>query len=131
MSWAGMSYLCEHRAMPAFIRLYTDDDGTARLQDWDVALTPEAPAVDQLGASAPLAASALLFVRAPAGGGHGQQPEARRQLAIVLSGECEVTASGETRVGRPGDVLLIEDTAGEGHSSHTGNGFTAAMIVLD
>jgi hypothetical protein len=116
--------------MAAFIRLYTDADGTARLQDWDVAL-PEAPAVDQLSASAPLAASALLFVRASAGGGHEQQPEARRQLAIVLSGECEVTASGETRVGRPGDVLLIEDTTGAGHSSRTGAGFTAAMILLE
>jgi quercetin dioxygenase-like cupin family protein len=117
--------------MPAFMRLYTDDEGAARLQDWDVTLAPETPAIDQLSLSAPLPASALLFVRAPAGTGHEQQPEARRQLAIVLSGECEVTASGETRVGRPGDVLLIEDTTGKGHSSHTGPGFAAAMIVLD
>jgi quercetin dioxygenase-like cupin family protein len=117
--------------MPAFMRLYTDAEGRARLQDWDVTFTPETPAVDQLSGSAPLPASALLFVRAPAGRGHEQQPEARRQLAIVLSGECEVRASGETRVGRPGDVLLIEDTTGDAHSSHTGPGFTAAMVVLD
>jgi quercetin dioxygenase-like cupin family protein len=116
--------------MPTFIRLYTDADGKARFGDWNVTLTPERPALDELGISDPLVASALVFVRAPAGGGHGQQPEARRQLAVVLAGECEVTASGETRVGRPGDVIRIEDTTGEGHSSRTSEGFLAAMVVL-
>ena len=48
-----------------------------------------------------------------------------------MSGEVEITASGETRVGRPGDVLLVEDTEGSGHSSRTGPGFTAIMISLD
>ena len=31
----------------------------------------------------------------------------------------------------PGDVLLVEDTEGSGHSSRTGPGFTAIMISLD
>jgi quercetin dioxygenase-like cupin family protein len=79
----------------------------------------------------PLGASACLVVRAPAGGGHPEQPEAGRRLIVVLSGECEVTASGETVVGRPGDLLLVEDTTGTGHSSSTSTGFEALMIILD
>ncbi len=81
--------------------------------------------------SEPLRALAAMVVRAPAGGGHPEQPEDGRRLVVVLSGECEVTASGETVVGRPGDVLLVEDTTGTGHSSSTTTGFEALMIVLD
>jgi hypothetical protein len=47
-----------------------------------------------------------------------------------LSGSCEITASGETRVFRPGDVLLVEDVDGAGHSSSTSEGFTVVAVVL-
>ena len=43
----------------------------------------------------------------------------------------EVTATGETRTFGPGDVLLVEDTDGFGHSSNTPDGFVAAFVVLD
>jgi len=116
--------------MPQFIRLNSESDGAARIEDWAVQLTPEHPELDELSVSIPLAASAAVFVQAPAGGGHAQQPEASRQLVVVLAGECDVTASGQTRTGRPGDVLLVEDTSGQGHSSQTGQGFLALMIAL-
>ena len=116
--------------MPQFIRLYSESDGAARIEDWAVPLTPEHPELDELSVSIPLAASAAVFVQAPAGGGHAQQSEASRQLVVVLAGECDVTASGQTRTGRPGDVLLVEDTSGQGHSSQTREGFLALMIAL-
>lgn len=116
--------------MPQFIRLYSDPDGAARFEDWVVPLTPEHPAIDELSVSVPLAADAAVFVQAPPGGGHAQQPEARRQLVVILAGECDVTASGETRTGRPGDVMLVEDTTGPGHSSQTRAGFLGLMIAL-
>ena len=116
--------------MPGYLRLYSDSDGHARFEECEMPVVPAEPGIDELGVSAPLPAIAAFFVRAPAGGGHPEQPEARRQLAVVLTGEVEVTASGETRVGRPGDVLLIEDTEGFGHSSRTGPGFSAIMIPL-
>jgi hypothetical protein len=31
----------------------------------------------------------------------------------------------------PGDILLVEDTEGFGHSSRTSDGFVAAFVVLD
>jgi quercetin dioxygenase-like cupin family protein len=116
--------------MPQFIHLYSDPDGAARFENWAVSLMPDNPAPDELSMSVPLAANAAVFVQAPPGGGHVQQPEASRQLVVVLAGECDVTASGETRTGRPGDVMLVEDTAGEGHSSRTRAGFLALMIAL-
>jgi quercetin dioxygenase-like cupin family protein len=113
--------------MSTMLRIVADDRGTARFEDLDLTLTPEAggPSV-----STPIPASAALIFRVPAGDGHPEQPEARRQLAVILSGSCSVTAAGETRVGRPGDLLLIEDTVGTGHSSTTDEGFTALMIAL-
>jgi quercetin dioxygenase-like cupin family protein len=112
-------------------RIRAGDDGAARFETWEPELLPATPEPDQLSASTPLRASACMVVRAPAGGGHPEQPEAGRRLVVVLSGECEVTASGETVVGRPGDLLLVEDTTGTGHSSTTTTGFEALMIVLD
>jgi len=45
-------------------------------------------------------------------------PSTARNLFVVLSGEWEVTASdGESRQFSTGDVLLVEDTTGKGHSS--------------
>lgn len=50
---------------------------------------------------------------------------------ICLSGSGEITATGETRVFAPGDVLLVEDVDGRGHASRTAEGFTVAVVVLD
>lgn len=111
-------------------RLATRSDGTAHFESWAPVLRPDPPGPGELSASEPLPATACLVVRAPAGGGHPEQPEAGRRLVVVLSGECEVTASGETVIGRPGDVLLVEDTTGVGHSSRTETGFEALMIIL-
>jgi hypothetical protein len=57
--------------------------------------------------------------------------EARRQLAVLLSGSCTITATGETRCCGPGDVLLVEDTTGWGHSGDTSDGFTVLLISLE
>ncbi|WP_297500370.1 hypothetical protein [Pseudonocardia sp.] len=32
---------------------------------------------------------------------------------------------------RPGDVLLVEDTAGVGHSNRSSEGFAAAFVLLE
>ncbi|MEV6414583.1 cupin domain-containing protein [Kribbella sp. NPDC051718] len=112
-------------------RLFADEGGKARFEVWGPELVPEVPGAGELSASAPLEALAAMVVRGPAGGGHPEQPEAGRRLVVVLAGECEVTVSGETVVGRPGDVLLVEDTTGSGHSSRSATGFEALVIVLD
>ena len=116
--------------MVPITRLFTDDDGHARFEDIELPLTPDDPPPDAMSVSAPWQAAAVLFGHGPAGGSHPEQPEHRRQLVIGISGRVEVTATGETRIFGPGDILLVEDTEGFGHSSRTSDGFTAAFIVL-
>jgi quercetin dioxygenase-like cupin family protein len=114
--------------MPTLLNIVTDPQGRARFVDLDLALHPEAGAPS---VSVPIATSSAWVFSAPAGDGHPEQPEARRQLAVVLAGSCTVTASGETRICRPGDLLLVEDTVGAGHSSTTDEGCTVLMIALE
>jgi quercetin dioxygenase-like cupin family protein len=116
--------------MVRYTRLFSDEQGTARFEDVDVALDPDDPAPHELSVSEPMPATAVLFGRAPPGGSHPQQPESRRQLIVCLSGSGEITASGESRVFRAGDVLLVEDVDGVGHSSSTSEGFTVVAVVV-
>jgi quercetin dioxygenase-like cupin family protein len=109
------------------LRIFADEQGKARFSDLDPGLRRAAGGLDL---SAAVAVSSASIFRAPAGDGHPEQPEARRQLAIVLAGSCTVTASGETRTCRPGDLLLVEDTVGMGHSSTTDEGCTCLMVTL-
>ena len=58
-------------------------------------------------------------------------PSPRRQLFIVLAGEMEGVASdGQVRSIRAGQVLLMEDTFGKGHSSRVvGDDYMLSAIV--
>jgi quercetin dioxygenase-like cupin family protein len=112
-------------------RLFADSDGRARFEDTEIALSPDNPPPDAMSVSQPFKASAVLFGRGPAGGSHAEQPEHARQLVVGISGRVEVTASGETRTFGPGDVLLVEDIEGTGHSSRSDEGFLAAFVVLE
>ena len=114
--------------MATVLQIVTDTQGQARFVDLDLPLRPEAGG---LNVSSPISVSSALVFSAPAGNGHPEQPEARRQLAVVLAGSCTVTASGETRICRPGDLLLVEDTVGAGHSSMTDEGFTVLMVAIE
>jgi hypothetical protein len=128
-------------AMVPITRLFADDGGHARFEDIEIPLAPadpppdamsvSQPPPDAMSVSQPWQAAAVLFGHGPAGGSHPEQPEHRRQLVIGISGRVEVTATGETRTFGPGDILLVEDTEGFGHSSQSAEGFLAAFVVLD
>jgi hypothetical protein len=118
-------------AMVAVTRLFADENGHARFEDIEISVTPDDPPPDAMSVSQPWSASAVLFGRGPAGGSHAEQPENRRQLVFGVSGRVEVTATGETRTFGPGDVLLVEDTEGSGHSSRSSEGFVAAFVLLE
>jgi quercetin dioxygenase-like cupin family protein len=102
-----------------YIRVYNDDDGTARFSDGEVAFeradfAPPAPPLD-VSSAAP--AREMLFVRFPAGWTDPAHPSPARQWMFVLSGRGESTAGGETRPWGPGDAFLLEDTAPPGHGT--------------
>jgi hypothetical protein len=117
--------------MVLITRLFADEHGQARFEDTEISLAPGNPPPDAMSVSPPWPASAVLFGRGPAGGSHPEQPEHRRQLVIGVTGSVEVTATGETRTFGPGDVLLVEDTEGFGHSSRSSEGFVAAFVLLE
>ena len=59
---------------------------------------------------------AIHFKETPAHSSYDWHPAPEKQFVITLSGTFEfVTPDGEKFVVRPGDVLLAEDNAGEGH----------------
>jgi quercetin dioxygenase-like cupin family protein len=59
---------------------------------------------------------AIHFHETPAHSSYDWHPAPEKQFVITLSGTLEfVTPDGEKFVVRPGDILLAEDNAGEGH----------------
>jgi hypothetical protein len=73
------------------LRLYADEKGAARFVDEEVAFVPVDPAVHELSVASPWPANGAVIVQAPPGGFHPEQPEGRRCVVIVMSGEVEVT----------------------------------------
>jgi hypothetical protein len=104
-----------------YIRIYNDELGESHFDDLVVGL----PSVDFAPPAPPLNFMRLFpakecgFLGVPAEwAGDVPHPSPRRQLFCVLAGEFEVTASdGSYRSFRPGNVLLLEDTSGKGHST--------------
>jgi hypothetical protein len=115
-----------------YLRLYSDEHGRARFEDLDFAFAPNdfAPPAPPVNVSEPVEASAFMMLRSPAGWTDSAHPAPARQFMIVLTGSLEVTASGETRSLRTGDVVLVEDTSGPGHGSTVLEDLVMAVVRL-
>ena len=118
-----------------YTRLYETDDGESHFETLEIefTLTDYAPPAEPLFLSATTPAVEFAFMKAPAGWSSDWHPSSARNLFFVLSGEWEVTASdGESRRFGVGSVLLVEDTAGKGHSSRvvSKTDSLAAMVQL-
>ena len=116
-----------------YTRLYADGDGESHFEDVACELLPanvvaSSPPMDF---SEALEAEQFAFMRAPTGWSSDWHPSSARNFFVVLSGEWEVTASdGETRRFRFGSTLLVEDTAGKGHSSRVITESLSAVVQL-
>ena len=98
-------------------RIYTGDDQRSHFEDLDVPMQ-DTPA----GLMSSRIATDAVFFRQPAGSGTTDfldyHPAPRRQFVIHLAGRVEIeTGSGETRQFGVGDILLADDTSGQGHIS--------------
>jgi len=103
-----------------YVRLFTDDQGETHFEDLQSTLArlDFAYGMPPLFVSEEIAAQASSFFGAPSGWESDWHPSSGRHLFAVLTGAWEVTASdGETRTFSKGDVLLVEDTTGKGHTS--------------
>ncbi len=109
--------------MADFVRIYTGDDGYTHFEDGyhqyeDPAAhgAPVARGLSAVSASAgPVNAATF---RKAALGNTSKHAAPRKQYAVILTGSVVIqTGDGEERKFGPGQVLLIEDTTGEGHLS--------------
>ena len=121
-----------------YVRLYADEDGESHFEDLETALLPVdfAPPAGPMNIAEFLPTTRSLWVGVPSGwAGDVPHPVPRRQIFVVLQGEFEVSASdGGTSHLRPGDVLLIEDTWGKGHSTRevsNGPGLIFAVVLAE
>lgn len=108
--------------------LYTGADGRSHFADLDLPMSPAA-----FGRSSPAIPTTDLVLRETPGT-NGLHTAPRRQLVIYLAGVTEVVCGDcATRRFRPGDVLLADDTTGEGHVTRDveGSRITAQVGIPD
>lgn len=118
----------------SYVRLFSDDRGGSHFEEIQTRLNRVdfAFGIPPLFVSEDIAAQATSFFGAPAGWESDWHPSSGRHLFAVLTGVWEVTSSdGETRSFSTGDVLLVEDTTGKGHSSKViGDEESLALLIV-
>ena len=95
-------------------RLFTGSDQKSHFEELELKFSGNQP----LLTTDARAASSAVFRSAPVGLFLERHPAPRRQFLVTLSGSWEIEASnGVKRVFKTGDVMLADDTSGEGHTS--------------
>jgi quercetin dioxygenase-like cupin family protein len=115
------------------IHIYSDAAGESHFADIEVQFTEGdfAPPAPPLFTSSPVEARQTLFFHAPVGWFGDWHPTPARQYFVALSGDLEVHVSdGELRHVRGGDVVLLEDLAGRGHTTRVVSDVPATAIIV-
>ena len=118
----------------SYTRLLEDEEGESYFEDVEVGLE----AVDFAPPAPPVNVATLFdgagcrLLTAPSGwGGDVPHPSPLRQLFAVLGGVMEVTASdGEQRRFKTGDMLLLKDTSGKGHTTTIPENLTLLSVEV-
>jgi quercetin dioxygenase-like cupin family protein len=91
-------------------RMYTDAQGKARWEDVDLAKMPEW--------TSGLDVTNIRFGIRPPGVLQDWHPAPQRQFVFIISGGLEIGfEDGSKKVFGPGDIRLVEDTTGKGHTT--------------
>ena len=105
-----------------FYRLYTSADGNSHFMDDAIDLKPlngKGPEADLKAASVGDVKNAM-FLALKAGKTEDYHIAPRRQFMLCVRGIVEVIAGdGEKRRVMPGQFVLLEDTRGKGHITHS------------
>lgn len=113
--------------------IYSSADGESHFRDITVQLAEGdfAPPAPPLYTSSPERASQVLFFHAPVGWFGDWHPTPARQYFVALAGDLEVQVSdGEVRHVRGGDVVLLEDLEGRGHTTRVVGDEPARAIIV-
>ena len=95
-----------------WVRIYTGEDGRSHFEDLPL---PAGAPPGEVAEQALLPVAGAVLRRGTRSAGRWQTAP-RRQYVITLAGQIEIeVGDGSKRLLGPGDVLLAEDTAGEGH----------------
>jgi len=110
-------------------RIYTGDDDRSHFEELDIPM-----AAGTVGKLSELIPSEGIFFREPEGTGTADFMDfhraPRRQFVIHLAGRVEIeTGGGEKRRFGVGDILLADDTAGQGHISRGVEGPRAQVFI--
>lgn len=96
-------------------RVFTGFDGRSHFSEFTIPF--EEPG-RYSAFSLPIEVGPASFRETPADGFYELHNAPARQLVVILNGRVEFQCGdGDTRTLAPGDILLAEDTEGEGHSS--------------
>ncbi len=96
------------------VRLYTGSDQKSHFEDIELKFGGDRPILT----SEARPATSAVFRCVPPRTVMDRHPAPRRQFLVTLSGSWEIEASnGAVRVFKTGDVMLADDTTGEGHIS--------------
>lgn len=112
------------------VRLFADSQGQSHFGTINVDLvsTDFAPPAPPLEVSE-VVPGRLGFLRAPSGWFGDWHPTPARQFMCLLSGTLEVAASdGEVRRLSAGEIVLLEDTEGRGHSTRVISDEPAVLV---
>lgn len=107
-------------------RVYTGDDEQSHFETIDVPLSES-----RYGSLSELfEAEGVIFRETPVGGELDFHNAPRRQFVVTLSGEVEIECGdGATRRLGAGDILLADDTTGQGHITRDLKGPRRSLFI--
>ncbi|UCG73899.1 MAG: cupin domain-containing protein [Chromatiales bacterium] len=103
-----------------YSRMYVDDQQVSHFSDDELPLELKdyAPPANPIAVHTLENVDSATILRMPGNSFEDWHPAPRRQFAFILQGTVEVTVGdGEARRFSPGDVVLLEDTTGRGHTT--------------
>jgi hypothetical protein len=107
-------------------RIYTGADGRSHFEDLDIPLKPST--YGTLSDLVP--SSGVIFRETPVGGALDFHVAPRRQFVITLAGLVEVECGdGTKRRFGPGDIMLADDTTGQGHITREVQGPRRSLFI--
>jgi hypothetical protein len=99
-----------------YVRLFAGPDGESHFEDVAVELTEDPPT--PFPVSQWRSAERIRFLQYPTDLPRNVHRAPARYLHILLIGSWAMqTSDGETRHFNPGDIILVEDTTGKGHTT--------------
>jgi hypothetical protein len=119
----------------SYIRVYADAQGESHFDEVEVTFNAIdfAPPLPPINFANLFTVSQCSLISGPKEADFDELHQApRRQLLCLLQGQSKVrTSDGEVREFNPGDMLLVEDTTGKGHSGQfTSDEDVVALVIV-